>query len=634
MSAPFFRPRPPIVVTLAPEKNIAGADASGPAGAGKTQADPGRADDDTGSPEFRVACRPGQTLAQAIYLSGHVASPALCSGLGACGRCRVRVIGGPRPEPVAAESRLLRPEEIALGWRLACKHPPVPGMRVELPDEARRFSELLTGRTGDASGSRESTQWDTPLIPGSAEAPALSHASPFHASDGQWPGMRRPAEAEAAFLAVDLGTTSLEWRLLSPRDQGFRVLWQGKAVNPQMGAGSDVVSRLSFAAAPEGRARLSALTREALRSLVEQSLAVMRAYGLSGGDLTLCLAANTAMTAITLGLDTTSLASAPYSLPYAGGQWETPPGLPRIWTPPQLSPFVGGDISAGYAALALDPEAPPPAYPFLLADLGTNGEFLLALTPDKALAASVALGPALEGIGLSHGTEARPGAVSDFSLGPRGLEAFRLPNPDPDDAAPEEFAALRRSAPAPSRPGITGTGYLALLHILLTSGAMDRQGRFTPDNCGPLKRFLTPVKADAAEEPRNGDWLPLPFDLRLTARDVEEMLKVKAAFSLGLRRLLDQAGLASRDLARVCVAGALGGHVNKRALENLGFFPPGMESRLDAVGNTSLSGAALLLRNPDVRPALVRWAATVRTLDLASDPIFRQNFTDQMRFIW
>ena len=633
MSTSLSRPSPSIVVTFIPEEN-AGADAAGPAGIVETAADvPDQLAHEAGVLEFRVTCGPGQTLAQAIYLSGHVASPALCSGLGVCGRCRVRVIGGPRPEPVPAESRLLRPEELALGWRLACKHPPAPGMRVELPVEARRFAELLTGQTADASSGWESGRQAASPVPVSTGARGLPHLPQACDPDCQQSGEHPPADAEAAFLAVDLGTTSLEWLLLTSRAQGADTLWQGKAVNPQMGAGSDVVSRLSVAATHEGRARLSALTREALRRLAAQSLAVMRAHGLAGSPA-LCLAANTAMTAITLGLDTKSLASAPYSLPYAGGRWETLPGLPRIWTPPQLSPFVGGDISAGYAALALDPERPAPAYPFLLADLGTNGEFLLALAPDEALAASVALGPALEGIGLGHGTEARPGAVSDFSLGPRGLEAFCLPATDPGAAASQEVAGSRGTAPASSLPGITGTGYLALLHILLTSGAMDRQGRFTPDNCGPLKRFLSPVKADAAEEPRNGDWLPLPFGLRLTARDVEEMLKVKAAFSLGLRRLLDRAGLASRDLTRVCVAGSLGRHVNKRALENLGFFPPGMENRLEAVGNTSLAGSALLLQNPKVRPALVRWAAAVKTHDLASDPIFRQNFADQMRFAW
>ena len=574
------RPTHPLGALLVPAENAAGAGIAEPAG-------PTPAGE--GALEPRIACLPGQTLAQALYLSGHFAPPALCSGLATCGRCRVRVTDG-RPEPVPADLRIFNSGEIAEGWRLACRHQPAPGMRVELPGEARPFA--------------------APLAESAAEPPAAG-----------------PMEGEKAFLAVDLGTTSLEWLLFTPLARGMRVLWRGKTVNPQMGAGSDLISRLS--AAGQGQP-LGALTRAALRILAEKSADVMRARGLSGVPI-LCLAANSAMTAITLDAGTATLARAPYSLPYAGGRWENPPGLPRTWIPPQLSPFVGGDIAAGYAALALDPDSPAPDYPFLLADLGTNGEFLLALAPDKTLAASVALGPALEGIGLTHGTEARPGAITDFSLGPKGLEARRLPVSDPGSPAAGISAP---SAFPPASTGITGTGYLALLRLLRASGAMDSQGHFTPGNCGPLKRFFTPEQAGPADIPGDGDWLPLPLGLRLTARDVEEILKVKAAFSLGLRRLLDKGGLAFRDLARVRIAGALGSHVSKQALEDLGFFPPGAENRLEAVGNTSLAGAALLLRKPDVRPALIRWAATVATLDLSADPGFTQNFAAHMRFVW
>ncbi|MDR2488108.1 MAG: ASKHA domain-containing protein [Desulfovibrio sp.] len=561
-----------------------------------------------------VEYQAGQTLAQAIYLSGLYAPPALCSGLAACGRCRVRVTSEPGPEPEPADMRLFAPDELALGWRLACKHHAWPGMCIELPVETRLFADLLR-----ESGKKSAA--DLAVLPDAASDPGdTTDSVSFYPPTAGDP--LRSTNGKTAFLAVDLGTTSLEWRLQANLPQGPCTLWQGKAVNPQMGAGSDLVSRLSFAATDAGRELLYRLTQDALRGLVEQSALVMRAKGLSGGPSALCLAANTAMTAISLGVDTRSLANAPYAVPYAGGQWEALPGLPPLLTPPQPSPFVGGDIAAGYAALALDREFPIPEYPFLLADLGTNGEFLLALAPDNSLATSVALGPALEGIGLSHGIDAQPGAVSNFSFSPYGLEAICV-----------KHSASQRATPS-SVPGITATGYLELLHILLTSGAMDRQGYFTPDACGALKRFFTPKRALGTEEARNGAWLPLPLGLRLSARDIEEVLKVKAAFSLGLRRLLDKAGLASRDLKRVYIAGALGLHVNKRALEELGFFPPGMEKRLEAVGNTSLAGASLLLRTPQARPSLLRWAEKVHTLDLAADSAFTHDFAEHMRFVW
>ena len=588
---------------------------------------------------LRVEYRSGQTLAQAVYLSGLLLPPALCSGLAHCGRCRVRILASeelPLSSATPDDMRVFSPGELAQGWRLGCHHRPVPGLRVELPDGTRLFGESIVQQRELAG--REQRRQDA-LYPAAAVADSRTAASA---------------------LAVDLGTTSLQWLQQTAQEEAvpevspgdlplLRMyeppLWQGSTINPQMGAGSDVISRLAVAQTTEGKAQLSALVLASLQALVESAGSMTP----SGKVTALCLAANTAMTYIALGMDTTGLAFAPYSLSYTGGIWEDIPGLPPVWIPPQLSPFVGGDISAGYAAIALDPQVRPPEYPFLLADLGTNGEFLLALSPDTALVASVALGPALEGIGLSHGTDARAFAITDFFLTPKGLEAHFLADNTTaqSPALPRHLESSPRSLPSlvvqedlplqvrPSLvmppqtplPGITGTGYIALLQILLKSGAMDRAGHFTPAMAGPLRRFLTPSEGREA-------FLPLPYSMRLTATDVEETLKVKAAFSLGLHRLLDAAGLASRDLARVYIAGALGRYVNKEALEELGFFPQGMASRMEAAGNTSLAGAALLLRQAKVRTDLIQWAARVQTVDLASDTAFMQEFPNHMRFSW
>ncbi len=562
----------------------------------------------------------GQTVAQAVYLSGLFRPPALCSAISRCGRCRMRFIAksAPLPDPVPEDRRSFSPRELEQGWRLGCRHFPVDGLVVELPESV----EL----------------WQKPLP---------QAASPFERAPAQ--ELRTDGE-----LAVDLGTTSLQWELRLPEDASAPRL-AGYSVNPQMGAGSEVISRLAVAATPGGASRLRELARSALLRLVQQG---ENDSGVRAAHI--CLAANPAMTALALGWDTAPLAHAPYSLPRTGGSWATLPDLPPLWVPPQLSPFVGGDISAGYAALALDPAQSPPAYPFLLADLGTNGEFLLALAPLApetppavpgsppilALVASVALGPALEGIGLTFGTEAREGAVTGFSLTPQGLQPrFFLP----------DGADLPRNT---GITGITGTGYLSLLHCLQKAGAMDRDGHFTPEKSPLLRRFLTgaaspcacprcapqDTPAAAPQTPSSPaphppplpdePFLPLGHGLYLTSGDVEEILKVKAAFSLGLALLFREAGIASTDLAGVYLAGALGRHVDKEALENLGFFPPGMGSRLTAAGNTSLAGAGILLRHEKTRAALTNWATRVRAVDLAANPAFEREFPGHMRFAW
>ena len=138
---------------------------------------------------------------------------------------------------------------------------------------------------------------------------------------------------------------------------------------------------------------------------------------------------------------------------------------------------------------------------------------------------------------------------------------------------------------------------MSLLAALLRTGFLDATGRLASASVSPLAaRLLGTVERGAA-----GWSLPLPGGMELAGADVEEILKVKAAFSLALERLLAASGLESRALARVCLGGALGEHMPETALERLGFLPQGLQARTVAEGNTSLRGAALLLTRPELR---------------------------------
>lgn len=485
------------------------------------------------------------TAAQAAYLSGLFPPPALCSGLGRCGRCRVRY-PETAPDPTPEDTAVLAPEEVAAGWRLGCRHPAEPGAVLEIPAEPR--------------GSR-------PPIPETRVVLAL---------------------------ACDLGTTSLQWSAL---DQAGCIVAQGGELNPQLGAGAEVMSRLAHAASPGGAEQMRGLVLDALRRACS---------GLPGRVGSLAVAGNPAMTLLLLGRSTAGLAAAPYRLDYPGGIWEElAHDLPAAYILPQLAPFVGGDISAGLAALCLGREAPAP--PWVLADLGTNGEFALVL-PDRVLLASVPLGPALEGVGMRFGRLAEPGAAAAFLLAPGGLAPVRLPG-------------------GPDVPGITGTGYLSLLARLRSLEILDEAGRFVP-GATPLARRVAAALGSRGGEPCLG----LPGGMHLLARDVEELLKVKAAFDLALSRLLAEAGLAARDLTAVCLAGALGRHASPMDLEALGFLPPGLGEKVRAVGNTSLMGAVRMLLDREARAWVEALPGRCRLLELNADPGFQAAYLARMRF--
>ena len=517
------------------------------------------------------------SLAHTLWQSNLLPPRPLCLGIGHCGLCRVTFLSSP-PDISPSEKKILSPEEAANGVRLACRHQPEDGMVLRVPG---LFAAALP---------------DARIL---------------------------PTAAHDLWLAVDLGTTSVAWQA---QDAAGNVAAAGQVLNPQMTAGSDVMSRLTVAATPEGAARLQHCVHDLLRGIVDAVENGRKIHEIG-------LAANPAMTALALGKDSSGLAVATCRLDYAGGCREHLPGLPPLWVAPQLGPFLGGDVAAGLALLLDAPR------PFLLADMGTNGEFLLVREGKPLLATSVPLGPALEGVGMRCGGMAAPGAVLAFHLTPGGL-ATTVYGDEQTAAgtgiAGTAIAGTGITGTAIAGTGITGTGYLTLVQCLLRLGVLDTNGHFARGTAAmPLSAKLA---ASLAHDSVDGQWrLPLPGGLFLTAGDVENLLKVRAVFALAVECLLQEAQLSPVEVKNVYLAGALGQHVSPDVLEELGFLSAALARKTKAAGNTSLRGMGLLLRSAsgagqNLRDRLRRELEGCRVLDLAEDSRFQDHYVQQMRF--
>ncbi len=485
----------------------------------------------------------GRTLGQALFLGGLWPNVPLCAGLGRCGLCKVRFISE-APAPISEETKRFSANELAQGWRLSCLHPATP-CELDIPEPPR--SHKL----------RKTTQKST--------AP-LS-------------------------LAVDLGTTTVHWVAFNPAGS----IAQGEELNPQIGLGSEVMARLAFAATQGG----AELLRGRILKLIQEIIAFLPAPVKQ-----LAVSGNPAMTALLLGLPTSRLATAPYELPdTCGREFNLAPDLPPAYIPPLFAPFVGADLSAGLVALHFS--VPLPKTPFLLADLGTNGEFVLQL-PDETMVTSVPMGPALEGVGLSSGRTAAPGVITAFSL-------------KPDGPSPLFGAGEPESEPL----GMTGTASLSLCALLLRNGLLEPSGQFAAGHT-PLAQKIATRFTTFQGEPAFG----VTDNIFLCASDVEEILKVKAAFNLALTALASGTNQTNLTLH---LAGAIGEHVSLDDLERLGFLPPGLALQTLRAGNTSLAGTRLLLENPQARTWIESFDQP-RVIDLASDPDFGTLYLERMVF--
>lgn len=487
---------------------------------------------------------PQETVAQALFRHGWFADLPLCAGLGRCGYCRV-CFAAPVPAATVEEHEVFSRQEIAQGWRLACRH------RVE--DTSR---QILLAR----------------------EVPQ------------PWPAVRPCAEPMG--LAIDVGTTQIKW-MTECKGQWHR----DTALNPQMGAGAEVLSRLHWALqAPQEQSFLAELVLTRLRKALA---------GQTAGWEGACLVGNPVMLGILAGWDLAPLTRPPYALAPQSSQADLGPSLPVVYVPPLLGGFVGGDVSGGLCAL-FDHEIDTLQFPLLYADLGTNAEFVLAVDPERWYAASIPLGPALEGVGLSCGTVYSEKAWTQFAVGPQGLSGH------PDQAQPD---------------GLTGSGVLSLLAHLRRANAMNVAGQWQAGQT-PLERRI----AQGWETRRGEPYFRLSPKLTLSASDVEEVLKVKAIFTLGLQRLFRQAGLDNAACRQVHLAGNVSSHIQPNDLVELGFLPRMWQPRVHLRGNLALEGAMLLAQKRGLREWIAARAATTRLVELAGAASATNGFVHHMHF--
>ena len=541
---------------------------------------------------IHVDVEEGVSLLDAARRAGlELESP--CNGAGTCGKCRVAVerpdaVRRPNGEPpdheVLACSALVTAEDVS----------------VAIPQVVRGRDRVLL------SGDRV----DRPLRPWVRREwdAEVNRSRIFHgeALVAEWPG--RPG---LFGLAVDIGTTTLVVSLLDLEDG--RELATVGALNPQTRLGHDVLSRIQRGSEEAGLVELQTLLGEELNRMVEEVLRRARA---SLGDLQeVVVAGNTTMLHLAAGVNPQSLGKYPYTPVLRGGSIHPASELglrvsreTTVYLPPVFDAYVGADISAGVLATGLrDLEGVT-----LFVDVGTNGEMVLAVN-GRLVATSTAAGPAFEGMNITFGMRAAPGAIEQVQIDDQDLYA--------------------KTIGGGKACGVCGSGLIDAVAELVRTGLVDARGRLAnPERLPPSlsshlvlyknkRALLLAAEADVPEG-----------IVVLTQQDVRQVQLAKGAVRAGIDTLLAHERLSAAAVDRVLLAGSFGAHLRPESLVGIGLLPAELERRVVAVGNTSRTGAEALLLDHVAREELLETVQKATVIDLAHAPGFDRTFVQALGF--
>lgn len=375
-------------------------------------------------------------------------------------------------------------------------------------------------------------------------------------------------------LAVDLGTTTVVLRLID-LSTGHD-LAESSFINPQISIGPDILTRLHFAEKENGLCELNRLIIEGLNRAIAE---LCKSCKIGHSDIyLLSVAGNTSMTHLFLGLNPRWIIREPYipvtNRPGCISARElgiTANKSAGVFIFPNTGSYFGGDLVAGilYSGLNRNENTS------ILVDVGTNAEVVIG-NKNWLVACAGAAGPALEGGVTKMGVMAGPGVIDKVFM-----------NSETGHFSIHTIEGL------PPR-GICGSGLIDLAAGLFLSGMVDIRGKFVPEACkGRLKekeglKYFVLVPANEFAEDN---------DLSISQADLDSLIRSKAAMYTILETIASYVGISLSELSTFYVAGTFGSLINPRSAITIGMMPDLTEGAYKSIGNSSLEGASMLLKN-------------------------------------
>ncbi|MDQ3415576.1 MAG: ASKHA domain-containing protein [Actinomycetota bacterium] len=598
------------------------------------------------------AVPPGVTVFDAASWNG-IAIDSTCGGHGTCKKCKVQVTGGEVPAS-RLDERAFNPEQLATGWRLACRVVATTDLSVDVPPLATRPKAATVG-VGRQVILRPAVQkrfvrLDEPTLHDQRpDLRRLTDAVDDLALRPTLHVLRRlprvlresdfaltavvvddllidvePGDTTATrhAIAFDLGTTTVVATLL---DLGTGTpVAVASMLNAQQPFGADVITRISATMLdPTALDRMRELAIQTLNTLVGE---VCDEAGIERSSVyELAVAGNATMTALLLGVDPEALGVAPFvmtadhftSLTAADIGIGVHPVAP-VQVFPALGAYVGGDIVAGMLASGMDRDKRLR----LFIDVGTNCEIVLA-DGETIVATAAPAGPAFEGGAIRCGMRAASGAIEVVQIGT-------------DTVSVQVISSGADTTVAPV--GLCGSGLVDAVAELVRVGLLDRTGRFVPDGDAAVAHPQLADRLTRVGEERVfvlawlGDEGDVSDSVYVSQRDVRELQFAKAAIATGWSLLCAELEVDPRDVQQVLLAGSFGSYLSPGNAVRIGLVPELPVLRIVSAGNVAGEGAKMSLLSMPERAGAATLLKEVRYLELSDRADFNDRFIDQLSF--
>ena len=615
---------------------------------------------ENGAAPVTATAAPGETLLETAR-AANVAIDAPCSGNGSCGKCRVKLLEG---SVEGLQTSHITDEDYAAGWRLSCASKVTSDVTVLVPDIASAYQSRM--KTADLSTGEEiaiftrleedlkaagvafsndfvetevameaptleDTMPDTERLtlalqdalgcqevrlsyPAVHKLAAVLRQSGFRVTaagtlhDGVMQVMDlRPFDAPQPMcgLAIDIGTTTVSAVLMDLKTG--KLLAKGSGGNGQIRYGADVINRIVEQGRPGGVERLQkAIVEETLQPLTR---ALCRSAGVEAERiLRCCVASNTTMNHLLLGVDADPVRMEPYIPTFF--RWD---GLKagdirlianpdaRVVLAPNIGSYVGGDITAGTLTSRIwDKDEFS-----LFIDLGTNGEIVFG-NRDFMMSCACSAGPAFEGGDISCGMRATDGAVEAVTIDRETLEPV--------------LSIVGKPGQKPV--GICGSGIIDVIAELYRTSAISAKGHFVREN----RRILRDEHGMNRYVLAFGSESDTGREIAITEVDIECFIRAKGAIFSAIHIMLSSLDMDVSVLEHIYVAGGIGSGINMDNAVRIGMFPDVDRELFAYIGNSSLAGAYALTLSTAAEEKVQQLASNMTYLELSTEPRYMEEF--------